>query len=536
MTAAALPWPALPGANYHDTDVQGLRSPANDPWGDAPPGYEVVDHDEVVDLQPHQTDAYLAASELYDIVWLCGGLGSGKTWLLCQYAWDMATVIAPGVDGLLIEPDFDTFEDVFMVEWRLAFGDSEGESWEVKAGKGSSRRLIIYWTDEDGTDGQTVIYVRSAMNSQTVRRIDGLSTIGWWIFDEPSRMLCGEAAFKSCVGRGRKKNLKGKALPVGLSKHGSRAPGLIVGSPDGFNWLTDALGLKQDHPPHGYTIGYPSPKHPNVFIRACRTDDNAENLRDGYAATMRQFYGADFFKQECESHLVRGTGQILPRWNEGVHVVPHNWAVRTWNERRKRHAIGLDWGWGTNAFLFVCLTADAELLVIDGWYGHGKLAEEMGIALHTMAPQYGGYGAGIMCDTATDGGIERFQRGYTHKGIKIPSMPALPADKGPGSWRPGIDTLNSHMTIRPGLEHPAHPLGNILGRARFFVSDHPNLAPLRYELTHYRERKIKHGQKRGQIMTADEADGPDHMIDCLRYAMAELVYMTQWRGAKEGVY
>jgi hypothetical protein len=499
-----------------------------------PAGFEAVDYDEVVTFKPHQTDAYLAAANDYDITWLCGGVGSGKTWLLCQYVWDMATTLARGVDGLLVEPDYDTFEDVFMVEFRLAFGESEDESWEIKQGKGSSRRIVFYWTDDDGKEGTTTLYVRSAMNAQTVRRIDGLSTIGWWVMDEPSRMLCGEQAFKKCIGRGRKKNLI-SPLPQGFSKYKDRAPGLIVGSPDGFNWLTKALKLEHDHPDHGWTIGYTSPKAPNVFIRVCRTDDNADNLRDGYSETMRQFYGADFYHQECESHLVRGTGAIFPRWNPAVHVVPHAWALRAWKGSRRRHAVGLDWGWGTNAFVFLCLTEDGELLAIDGWYGHNKLGEEMGIALQDMAPQYDGFGAGIMCDPGgTDGGIERFVRGYEHDGRKVPGLPAMAADK--ADWRAGVDALISHMTIRPRLEHPAWPRGNILGRPKFFVSDCQNLLPLQDELTHYREKPLKPGQARGQVMKADETVGDDHMIDCVRYAMAELIFLDQWRGTRKAIY
>ena len=185
----------------------------------------------------HQYDA-IEATKKYPIVWLCGGLGSGKSHLLVHWVYMMATIWAPGCDGLIVQPDFSAFEDIFMTLWRQEV-PGEGTHWKLLNTKAGGRHLVIYM----GNGIKTTVFVRSAMNVQSVVRIDGLTTITWAAMDEPARMLCGKTAFEKVLGRTRNPH------PFGHN------PLFIVGSPRGFNWLTDVLGLDSDHPPLAYTHG-----------------------------------------------------------------------------------------------------------------------------------------------------------------------------------------------------------------------------------------------------------------------------------------
>jgi hypothetical protein len=448
------------------------------------------------------------------VTWLCGGLGAGKTYLLAQWIYDMATVHCPGIDGLLVQPDYDTFHDVFLKTWQAAI-PGEGDVWKYSttAGtRGSSRQLVIYYRKPDGERGETTVFVRSAMNAQTVKRIDGLTTVGWWALDEPARMLCGKMAFNKCIGRGR--------VPTPLGRN----PGLIVGSPDGFNWLARAFGASQDHPAHGYTHGYePDPKeHPGYYIRACRTTDNARHLAPGYADNMRIAYGDAFYEQECNAALVRAQGQIFPGWHRAVHVVPHHCLLDLWQRKARRSVAGIDWGWASpSVVLPVGATAGEVVLVPDIHYKPQQQAEELGAAWHHFAGLYG-LGAGAVCDPSEPANIEKLRVGFEWGGKRL----TVPARAANNAWQHGVDTIRNLLHLRRGVPHPwakgadGQPVD---GCPKLLLSERAE--ELAVEMDGYRQKRVKEGKP-----PSEQAEGPDHAIDALRYAAVDLVHVPQLEG------
>ena len=108
-------------------------------------------------LHEHQMDA-LQGIRRYPRLWLCGGLGSGKTWLLVLYCaamlsqWAKRSVKGAPMAGLLYEPDFTTYEEVFLPAWR-AMIPGEGRLWRDYTTRTGSRQLTM---------GRNTMYVRSA--------------------------------------------------------------------------------------------------------------------------------------------------------------------------------------------------------------------------------------------------------------------------------------------------------------------------------------------------------------------------------------
>jgi hypothetical protein len=464
-----------------------------------------MEHDYEVSFTPrlHQWHA-LQATLIYDVTWMCGGLGAGKTHFLVQWAYDMASDLCAGVDGLIVEPDFDTFYDTFMPLWRAAV-PGEGTLWRLQStNQGSSKQLAVRNTK----GGWTLIYIRSAMNAQTVARIDGLTTVGWWGLDEPARMKCGKAAFQKALGRGR------APTPLG------RNPGLIVGSPRGFNWVCDAFKIDTDHPPHGYTVGY-SPR-PGYFVRACRTRDNEQALGAGYEQRVTDAYGEAFAAQELSGGLVRAEGQVFETWYPALHVVPHAVALKFW-ARTRRRAAGVDWGYTKPASVMPCgLTGDGEFIVIDEWYHPRRQAHEQGAAAARFREQYGVFN--FHCDPEDSGKIALWQQGFAYQGRKY----TLAAQKADNAWEAGNDRLRQLMAPRRGVPHPCvvdldgRPVD---GASLLIVSD--RCTNLIKEFGSYLQRPVQEGQP-----IREGATGEDHAIDGVRYVANALVDTPALEGAQ----
>jgi len=459
----------------------------------------------------HQWDA-ITATLACSVTWLCGGLGSGKTHALVWWVWLMATAWAPDCDGLLFQPDFSTFEDVFLTVFRAQI-PGEGVLWHLHKSKSAGLQLKIH-----PRKGKSVtVFVRSASNSQNVMRSEGLTTIGWTALDEPARMLRGQKAFTNSVGRSR--------VPMKGWKHN---PIFIVGSPLGLNhWTARAMGCKQDHPDYGYSTGYePDPYgHPGYFIRVCRTSDNASNLSEGYERRSRIAFGEALAEQEFNASLMASTGMVLPEWDERRIVIPDNISDSLWTLRVKSKQGSADWGHGTAAAQMTGWTGDRELVAPDGYYGHGETTLQQGVAMHGLEQMWAdGRSLPWYGDPSGAGSIDLLRKGFEHKGKRY-RLDCKPAKGGPGSWQPGIDLLRNLMSIRRDAEHPAYPVGHEfhgLGAPKLFIAARNR--SLIDEIPAYRYKAVTDGC----APCEEPEDGSkDHAIDCLRYAAYTTALRTE---------
>jgi hypothetical protein len=473
----------------------------------------------------HQYDAIIATLA-HPVVWLCGGLGSGKTHALVWWIFFMATEWARGKDGLLFEPDFATFDDTFMSVWRAQI-PGEGSLWVVKR-TDNRRRLII----SPAKGVVTTVFVRSAMNRQSVMRSEGLTTIAWAAIDEPARMLCGEQAFKNCVARAR--------VPIPGFNHN---PKFIVGTPRGLgHWTAEAFGCTEDHPDIAYTVGYqPDAKNkPGYFIRACETKENVEFLSPNYEAEGRVAMGAALGAQEFAASLMSAQGRILPEFSKAVHVIPHELALKLWAERVTHPFGGLDWGYTAPADVHTMgWTRDKELVVIDEWQRTGQHVQKQGsiMSMHEDAyakstgqlgrkqlPWYG--------DPSNPGKIDTLRMGYNWRGVDyafgVVPFKATSNTPGKGIWQARLDLLRILMDPRPGVEHPAYP-GNAAvtarGAPRYYMSDRCTFAAK--EMAAYRQAEQKYGEP-----AREGAEGEDHGIDAIggaAYTTATTLKITGYK-------
>lgn len=417
----------------------------------------------------------------------------------------MATEWATEVDGLLFEPDFATYEDVFLTIWRACI-PGENVFWKEVNTRSGGRQLKIFVRK-----GRTVtIFVRSAMNSQNVMRSEGLTSVGWTAIDEPARMLCGQKAFTNSIGRSRVQIPGWEFNPI-----------FIVGSPRGLgHWTAQAMGCTTDHPKYGYYRMYePDPiEKPGYAIRACRTADNADNLADNYEKNYRIAVGEALAAQEMNASLMYDSEMVLPEWRKAIHVLPHELIADMWQRTVRRPMGGADWGWHTSASEVCAYTTDKELLLIDERYEHGQTVIQQGVGMHELTQKYAmrkgrqneltlpWYG-----DPEDRGARELLKKGFEYEGKNY----VVKVAQGKNAWQPGIDLLRNLMAVRPGLDHPAYAPGNGLGRPGFFVSE--RCQGFIAEAPAYRRVTLEEGKpiKLGHASADPTCD--DHAIDATRY-------------------
>ena len=436
---------------------------------------------------------------------MCGGLGAGKTWALVWWCYFMAMYWATDADGLLWEPDFSTYEDTFMTLWRILI-PGEGTLWSQVATKSSGKMLKI-----NVSKSRTVtIYIRSAMNRQTVMRSEGLTTIGWVAIDEPARMLMGQKAFSNSLGRARNKMAGWHHNPI-----------FMVGSPLGLgHWTARTMGCTTDHPEAGYYDCYePDPlEHPGYVIRACKTQDNAKNLSDNFESTYRLGVSRELADQEMNASLLHASGMVLPEWHTSIHVLPHEQILEMWNRTIQRPIGGVDWGYHTCANEVCGWTKDKEFLLIDETYEHGLTDIDQGVLAHQLTQRYAmkrGTGGDLTmpwyCDPENRGGREQWKKGFEKDG----KFYVLGAKQAKNAWQAGIDRLRHQLSVRPGLDHPSFPYGNGLGRPGMFVSD--RCKGFISEAPAYRHLPVEEGKPLKDGHASADPLCNDHAVDAVRY-------------------
>lgn len=429
-----------------------------------------------------------------------------------QWLYDMATQHCPGLDGLLVEPDFETFDDVFMKTWRKVV-PGEGPHWRMAtSNRGHGKQIEI--TCPGGL--VSTIYVRSAMNAQTVERIDGLMTISYVGLDEIARAKAGKRAWELSVSRCR--------VPSPIGNHI-----LVVGKPNGFNWTADAFGCTEDHPPQAWETGYES-RMPGrggdgsgqlSFIRAGKTSDNAKHLGDGYEDTLLAF-GERFAKENVYGSLVHTQGAIFPGWHKPMHVISNEEADMMWARAVVKKACGGDYGFGSfSAWLTTGATGDGDMLCIDEWYKHNALLKDIAYNGARMRRRWGV--RSFPYDSANTGIIAEIATGCMYKG-DLERVSAFKADK---DFEQGAGKLRDLMEFFKDKVHPfkldEHGR-TVKGSSKFFVAE--RCVNLCSEFSKYREK-----EEVTDTPLSERTVGHDHLIDCCRYAALELFGRTEYGSA-----
>lgn len=435
---------------------------------------------------PNGDTTYLFHTCTARFKWLCGGIGSGKTYAGVIEAARQVFQHNAGKTGLIVVPDFNTFMDV---DWPLIQLLWPRVKYKLTKQGAHIHKISINL----GHQGISEILIRSAMNQQTVQRIDG-PTVSWFWMDEPSRMLCGKQAWQKAIGR--------------LRETGGRPMGFLTGSPRGINWIAEAFQQEDRLPPHAWSTGC-EPRR-NYWIFAAKTQDNPHNA-DDYYESLVDAYSEEFALQELEGDIVASEGRIFPNFYRDVHVISHELAMRLM-KRSTRYEGGVDFGWTNPGSLLLCgWDGDDNCTVPEEWYHRRKMAEIQGAAACALEFKYTPRGthSNWWCDHNNET-IEKWQKGFILDRVKYRLPGAKKAIK---EWQTGVDTVRNLLVVRGlgKLDHPAHNPGNKLGRPGLLVSE--KCVHLIKEFLNYREPEIKQDGMAPNEMGV----GHDHLLDALRY-------------------
>lgn len=418
----------------------------------------------------------------YKAVWLCGGIGSGKSVAGIIQDYKMATVWCPGGVGLLGVPDFQSFHQILYPlmqrfwpkhTWWLdrSFNDLQ---IKIASGGGKVASLII----------------RSAMNRQTVERWDG-PTVDWAHLEEPSRMRMGKAAFLKTLGRMR-----------GTS--GALRPVYVTGSPRGFNWLAESWGVQEELPQLAWSQGVET--KPKYFVRAAKTEWNKANP-DDYFETLVEAYGETFARQELQGAILASEGRIYPNFYTKMNVIDHKRAMGLFGKTKLRTGGG-DWGWRRPAALvWGGWDGDGNKIYIGDWYETRHTCEQQGeIAKrisddHRITKWY--------VDPSEPENIHKWRYGY-RTGIQHTRIPFV--YPGINDWMAGVDAVRALLDLRGvgQLNHPGFPKGNRLGRPGLLLTE-------QMENTINEFRSYRDEDQKSDRPPSERAVGEDHTLDAVRY-------------------
>jgi len=416
-------------------------------------------------------------------VWFCGGIGSGKSVAGAVESYWQAADVCPGGTGLIVVPDYSSFEDITRPLLNRFWPDA---GWDIRTSRSAGR--IIEVMSKKGT--LSTIYVRSASDNRNVERIQGL-TIDWAWIDEPSRMKVGQKAFNYTLGRMR-----------GTS--GEKRTLFVTGSPRGFNWLATAWGIKEELPPHAWQSGVDT--QPDYYVRAARTAWNTENPPD-YLESLIEAYGEEYARQELQGAIISSEGRIYPTFYKSVHTIDHAKAMRLFSHTHNRSG-GADFGW-TNPAALVWGGWDSNgwKTYIGEWYHKRKTGEEQGVAALTASQNYGI--TKWCCDTENPETINKWRYGFELNGKRYKVPGVKDAIK---RWQPGVDAVRIQLGIHGvgKLDHPGHPPGNKLGRPGLLLSE--KMVNTIEEFQSYREIEIDPDKP-----PREGAVGECHALDSVRY-------------------
>lgn len=189
----------------------------------------------------------------------------------------------------------------------------------------------------------------------------------------------------------------------------------------------------------------------------------------------------DHAAYEAEADPYYRAVYTLGQWGQIGGAVFTNWRTATDLPSLDAHPLrmGLDFGYSSDPAAALLLQYDKKRRIIYArkeLYTSGLTNDLLAKALKAMHPQ-----VNIICDSAEPKSIAELRR----YGVR-----AIPAKKGPDSILHGLQWLQQHeLVIDPKLQ-------NLLA-----------------ELSTYRWRQDGHGS------FIDKTEGPDHLMDALRYAM-----------------
>jgi len=331
---------------------------------------------------PYQADFH-AARWKYKYRWLSAGVGTGKTVSAEEEDLYYTQAIAPGMNGIILCPDYGTFHQVVletMEQWWPPI-------WTIHT-KGGLPEIHV-----DTPRGISKIFVRVGSNKRSVRNISGLQA-AWAHVEEAGRIHEGERAIYFVKQRLRESEIEYTDRQG--AKHKLTGPIHYSGTP-WPGYLVDEFGCGDGHPPHALTTGYVSKTQspegePDIhwWIRQARTSDNP-HLPKGFVA--QQYAGgtdSEWAQQELEGQIVQSRGRMIHNFHQDTHVIPHTDALELLRQCGDR-AGGVDPGWAHPAALIWggFLHGGGRAVIAGEWVRSGMNDEDLAFEMFKTQRDHG---------------------------------------------------------------------------------------------------------------------------------------------------
>lgn len=279
-----------------------------------------------------------------------------------------------------------------------------------------------------------------------------------------------------------------KSIRPALSDHGGRA--LFCGKPRGHNHLKEF-----------YERGQSGATHVNDWRSWLFRTVDGGHVPTEDVAEARSTLPASVYRQEYEATFELAAGRVYDAFSRRTHVVPHDEIERRFKVGGRwqfsRAVVGLDWGF-VDPMVALCVgrTSTGQLVVFREEYASGRLLDESGWFPVLRSIRADCNPSGFTADPSEPGNIMAVRKMLSGSPVVYNADNA----RAEGVRRVQVAMLPRSNGARqePGL----------------IISDRcPNVIR---EAESYVYREIKGAP------TEDPADGNDHAMDALRYAVMAL--------------
>lgn len=432
-----------------------------------------------------------------------GGIGSGKTAVGAQLAFELGAHYAPGTTAGIITPEYRTF-------WQSTFPEicrwwpGRGTLWDVKR-PDNQPQLEIYAS----ASKTSIIHIRSAQDVATAEGIRG-PTWAWAWGDEIGTWGAKAYAYDLMLGRLRGR-LDGLPLPFPVA--------YLTGSPRW--WVAEMLGIDGNLPPTAWTTGFyvsGKTRQTAIYIQAAKTESNVNNP-SGYAEGLRVRYGESFARQELDGNFVPPTSAVFPSFYPAIHVIPAAMANDLFNRCSVRVG-GVDWGTASPAALIAAgITGDQCIVVTREWSEPGKSAFDMAeiarqwtreLRIGTWYVDHDAQAYMVWVGRQGDPGVDGTRKARKRE-VEL-----------------GLDMLRNAMRLSSKVQHPcdraSQERGGKTPGSWLYISDAcPGLAK---DLRDLQYRPVRPGETPRE----DRFVGNDHRPDALRYIVDSELGATLMKG------
>lgn len=453
---------------------------------------------------PYQA-ALHRARWLYPFRWLCAGVGTGKT--VCALMEDLyyLLVLAPGKNGIILCPDYATFEQTIMPKIMVWWPPI----WTLRHVAGLPELQVRT------PAGISAVFVRVGSNKRSVRSIAGLEAT-WAHVEEGGRIHEGAIAWYYLQQRLRESEIV--YIDGGGIERRVTGPTHVSATPMP-GWLIDEFKCGEGHPLGIARKGYPSDKlH---WIIQARTRDNPHNPPEYIERQYANGTTSEWAQQELEGAIVQGMRRMIHNFHRATHVKPDAEVMRIYRGCEIKD-IGVDFGYTASMTVGGWRGGGTGTVTAREWVGHNRDDEELGFEVWKAQRELGARNV-YLPPEEFKARKRRWSRGFYYRDRKYRITGIKQADN---SRAAGFSTMRNNATVRP----QGWVDGMMDAGFGWIVSDRcPNLIEQTIDARRPTDIEIQMGHAKGGDREGAIIPMEDHALDAERYRQ-----QTGGKGAGQG--